>query len=523
MLVGWSKKIITPDVRDVPMMGYGYEKNIVKGKATELYCRCVWMQANGFDYIYLYLDINYITSNIHSALASKIKERFGIDQEQIQICASHTHSAPGGYGDKLYYEIPTPGFKENIFNTYVENSFKAVVDAHQKISPAKITFGVGEFSEKDGVAINRSMTSYFKNPEAKGDETRENALNLNMEQIHFEKESGRAVINWFGCHTTSIPNFMTKIHYDNKGYACHFMEEYLGPNSLAVFAQALSGDISPNFCWDTKTKQMRGPFKNYDKNAQFNGDLQFLKAKEIFEGDRVELKPSMKSYKKVVCFKNLASKDKSLQLGPASFGTAFMTGTLEGPGAPKIVSILVSILLNILLSFKMIISKLFSPETYKYQKFIAKAHGEKNIFINVSDKEFGGFNIKKGIPLVHFIDIQVKKMNNLLSREMYQKAHSWYEENLTLQLTQLDNILIVALPFELTTMSGRRVIARLKDLGGYSKVIINAYSNSYAGYITTPEEYSNQDYEGGHTVFGKASLPILIEQLELMCQKLKTR
>lgn len=521
MLAGWSKKIITPEAREVPMMGYGHEKNIVKGKATELYCRCVWMQGKGFDYIYLYLDINYITSNLHSALTSKIKERFGIDESQVQICASHTHSAPGGYGDKLYYEIPTPGFKEKIFNTYIDNSFKAIEEAFEDLSPTQMTFGQGEFAQTDKVAFNRSMNSYFKNPESLGSETQENALNLNMEQIHFKKDSGVAVINWFGCHPTSIPNFMTDIHFDNKGYACQFMEEYLGQNSIAIFAHATSGDVTPNFCWDTKTKQMRGPYEDYDKNAQFNGDLQFLKSKEIFEGSTTELLPDLKTIKKTICFRHLESLDKSMQLGPACFGTSFMTGTLEGPGAPKVVAVLVSTLLNILLGIKMTISKFFAPEIYKYQQNIAKAHGAKNIFINVSDKEFGGFSIKNGIPLVHVIDIQIKKLNALLSNEMYQKAYSWYEENLPLQLTKLDNLLVVALPFELSTMSGRRIIAALKRSGEFKQVIINAYSNSYAGYITTPEEYSNQSYEGGHTVFGKSSLPILIEQLELMCVKLQ--
>lgn len=520
MLAGWSKKIITPKDREIPMMGYGYEKNIARGKATELYCRCIWMQVEGFDYIYLYLDINYITTNIHAALVKMIFEKFGVAEHQIHICASHTHSAPGGYGDKLYYEIPTPGFKESVFKTYVENSFSAVEAAKLDLSDAKLTFGVKTFNGDEKVAFNRSMPSYFKNKDATGNETSENALNLNMEQIHFEKDSRVAVINWFGCHPTSVPNFMTNIHFDNKGYACQFMEEYLGEGSLAIFAQAMSGDVTPNFCWDTETKQMRGPTQDYDQNAQFNGNLQFLKAKEVFEAKRLDLKQKMKSVKRTVKFRDLESHDKSQQLGAACFGTAFMTGTLEGPGTPKLVAFLVSILLGVLRFLKMSFSKLFDIDAYKYQQRLSETHGNKNIFINVSDKEFGGFSIKNGIPVIHFIDSQITKLNKLVRKEMYRKPHAWYEDKLPLQLTQLDQLLIVALPFELTTMSGRRIIQALSKAGTFKQVVINAYSNAYAGYVTTPEEYSHQAYEGGHTVFGKATLPILIEQLEVMVKDL---
>ena len=33
-------------------------------------------------------------------------------------------------------------------------------------------------------------------------------------------------------------------------------------------------------------------------------------------------------------------------------------------------------------------------------------------------------------------------------------------------------------------------------------VTVQGYSNAYGHYVTTPEEYSAQNYEGGATVFG---------------------
>ena len=521
MQAGWSKNIITPNIFGTMMMGYANDKNIIKGKATELYCRCVWLKGDSFQLLYLYLDINYITTNLYSALVAKIQNEFDILESEIHICASHTHSAHGNYGDKLYYETPTYGFREEIFKSYVDKSFAAVVEASKKFSEVDVTYGAAEFQETDKVAFNRSLESFYRNPEAKGDETIENALNLQMDQIQLKKEGSSAVINWFGCHTTSIPNFMTNIHFDNKGYACKFMEEYLGKDSVAIFAQATSGDVTPNFCWDSKTGQMRGPFEDYDKNARFNGELQFLKSREIYEGKQSKLDDSILIKKEIYCFRDLKSKDGTKSLAPASFGTSFMGGTLEGPGVSKTIVFVVSWLLNLLRSVRLGVAKIFNPEFYKYQLELMKHQGEKNIFLNVSDRQFAAMDISRGIPLLGHVDAQVSKLNHLLKREMYQKAHSWYEENLPLQLIAMDYLLIVALPFELTTMSGRRVKEALKKTGNFKNIILNTYSNAYAGYITTPEEYENQSYEGGHTVFGKASLPILIETLEDMCSKLK--
>jgi len=67
---------------------------------------------------------------------------------------------------------------------------------------------------------------------------------------------------------------------------------------------------------------------------------------------------------------------------------------------------------------------------------------------------------------------------------------------------------LIAMPAEVTTMAGRRlrntVMAQLGDWAKYA--VIAGYSNGYAGYVTTPEEYRLQQYEGGHTLHGQWTL-----------------
>ncbi|MBW2191479.1 MAG: neutral/alkaline non-lysosomal ceramidase N-terminal domain-containing protein, partial [Deltaproteobacteria bacterium] len=66
-----------------------------------------------------------------------------------------------------------------------------------------------------------------------------------------------------------------------------------------------------------------------------------------------------------------------------------------------------------------------------------------------------------------------------------------------------------------TTMSGRRMRDTVHEILGeeVSHVVIAGYSNDYAGYITTPEEYAVQQYEGGHTLFGPWTLPAFRQEL----------
>jgi neutral ceramidase len=58
-------------------------------------------------------------------------------------------------------------------------------------------------------------------------------------------------------------------------------------------------------------------------------------------------------------------------------------------------------------------------------------------------------------------------------------------------------------------MAGHLIKDRLKPLTtplGIQHLIIQGYTNGYAGYLTTYEEYQYQRYEGGHTPFGKFQL-----------------
>jgi neutral ceramidase len=81
---------------------------------------------------------------------------------------------------------------------------------------------------------------------------------------------------------------------------------------------------------------------------------------------------------------------------------------------------------------------------------------------------------------------------------------------LPVQVLRIGRVAVVGLPFELTVETGRRIevaVARQVGAHGVGGVVVTSVANEYAGYCTTPEEYAEQRYEGGHTLYGPATQP----------------
>ena len=76
--------------------------------------------------------------------------------------------------------------------------------------------------------------------------------------------------------------------------------------------------------------------------------------------------------------------------------------------------------------------------------------------------------------------------------------------------------MIVSVPGEMTEEMGRRVRKSVLDASssaGITTTVISGLANEYADYFTTPEEYDAQHYEGGATVYGRASSVAIQEAL----------
>lgn len=86
----------------------------------------------------------------------------------------------------------------------------------------------------------------------------------------------------------------------------------------------------------------------------------------------------------------------------------------------------------------------------------------------------------------------------------------WLSGRVHAQVLQIGRLAIVGVPGEPTVVAGLRLRRTVeKRLQNADTVVITGYANGYAGYVTTPEEYDEQQYEGGSTLFGRWTLGAL--------------
>src|SRR5699024_9934371 len=144
------------------------------------------------------------------------------------------------------------------------------------------------------------------------------------------------------------------------------------------------------------------------------------------------------------------------------------------------------------------------PQYAYYQRLYA-SQGPKDVLMESERKQVLGFPFAK-IPLPAFTDPLVRELKKQ-ARAGALKKSAMVPSVLPLQIVRLGNITLTCAPGEFTTVAGRRLLNTIAQaLGPESQHIMCTYCNDYMGYVTTFEEYQEQDYEGGHTVYGQWTL-----------------
>ncbi len=403
-----------------------------------------------------------------------------------------------------------------VVESLVEGITSSILEAYQDISEAKIYYQEGSFEDED-VSFNRSMEAYLKNPEVKNKEiSKKDAAPKKVRMFVIEKDNSKAFINWFPVHCTSIGSTNRDIHSDNKGMASKISEEK--NIKLAIFSQECSGDISPNYIKTSKRHRgFRGKFEDDFKSAEHNGKLQADKAFEIISNsEKVEIKGSIYSDLLFIDFAKLKISD-DIKTSSGALGVSFLLGSpSDGRAFHDAIGFAFKIIAGSFNKFYLVKNFFLNKKRFHYKIDKRKSQGKKVMVLETGDKDFISDSKTWVLKTLSFIDPLMAQFG----KQYFDNAmdeNTWLQEILPVQFTKIGQFLILSLPFEPTTISGLRIKRALKPIlekNNISKLIMNPYSNSYAGYITTPEEYDVQTYEGGHTLFGKYTLPCLINELE---------
>jgi neutral ceramidase len=400
------------------------------------------------------------------------------------------------------WNIPTLGFHEDNFNAVVNGIVKAIQMAHTRIQPASILINVGNVASAN---INRSPTAYLGNPaEERAKYSGDTDTTMTLIKVVGANGKEMGTLNWFPVHGTSMSNTNGFISGDNKGYAEFAFERLKNANNslpgqedfVAAFAQSNSGDVSPNtkgaFCDNGDPCELAhstcggwsenchgyGPGKNEFESTQIIGDNQFKTALGLYNAASVPLVGPLGNVFTYVNMENVtvapqfSGTSQPVTTCPAAMGDAFAAGTTDGPGE---------------FNFKQ------------------GTNGSENAYWNWLASHI------LAAPPANVVKCQYPKPILIYTGGLKWPCE-WTQGILPLQMFRIGQLFIAATPVEVTTMSGRRlrasITAALTSAGVANPIVVLASpSNAYSHYVTTPEEYIFQRYEGASTLFGPWTLP----------------
>lgn len=525
MQAGLSRQLIPSRQRQIGMMGYGQPHNQVLEAHSDLYVRSLVLRnAAGQRLIFSNAEICFVTQAIQQEVLRRLQQIWPELQEaELLLSAQHTHSGPGGYSHYAFYNMTIPGFQPAVFEAIVKSFVSSIVAAEAALAPAELAFATAPFEAGMEVAFNRSLPAYNQNPEntpLRSDQTHL-AVDRTMYLLRISSPEGRlrGLVNWFGVHATSLSAHNTGLSSDNKGYAAQWLENHLqqqGQQAVCIFAQGAAGDVSPNFHGSGK-RWPRGKFSDDHESMRYNGRLQAEQALKILNAAAFEtLDETLDSrlhyadLSHLPCAPRFVGGRHDCRSAPAAQGPAFLGGTpVDGPGISAPLQGLVAGFSRWQRQRYLRQLQKNDPARWAQEREDQQMQAPKVLAVESGRRRFLGLSQPDKLPVPAAADPVLGELKRL-SEKGAMREHSWTPQVLPLQIVRIGALALIAFPGEATTTAARRLCQSVQadlEAAGVRRSVFCGYSNAYFGYASTPEEYLLQRYEGGHTVFGRWTLP----------------
>src|SRR5262252_51309 len=417
-LIGSGVYDITGPAAELGMMGYARIDQKTAGIHMRLRARAfvIATPCNGKRVAFVSADLGQVFQVMKQQVVTKLQTTYGpmYTDANVMLSATHTHSGPGGTSHYALYNLTILGFDQQNLDAVVDGIYQAIVRAHNNLDAGTITVASGDLTD---ASINRSPEAYRRNPEAERAQYASDTNTL-MTLLRLQKRTGLEIgtLNWFAVHGTSMGNDNHLISGDNKGYASYLFEKAKGTNYsadetfVAAFAQSDEGDVTPNIYGGTN-----GGGANDFESTALCAQKQYNKARALYASATESLVGG-------VDYRHVYVKMDAVQVAPvwtdgvaphttctAAIGISMLAGAEDGPGFGREGFTCKDV------------HNLWKAFTCKDTQ--TACQGEKPIVLEMGS----------------------------------QQPFPWSPEVLPLQLVTLGNLALVATPFEVTTMAGRRL------------------------------------------------------------------
>ncbi|MGI5500553.1 neutral/alkaline ceramidase [Lentzea sp. CA-135723] len=484
-LVGRGISDVTGPAAENGMMGYSKFDQKTSGIHQRLRSRAyvVVDRATNKRVAYVNADLAMIFRAVQEGVLAKLQTKYGntYTRENLLLSATHTHSGPGGQSHNIAYNLSILGLQPQALAAVVDGITESIVEAHEDVKPGSISLGVGELTT---ASVNRSRVAFDRNPDRGAFPA---GIDPQMTVLKFQQGGTNVgAINWFATHNTSITNANTLISPDNKGYASYQWEHddegvrYLDNTAgfVAAFPNTNAGDMSPNL----NLKPGSGPTENEWENARIIGERQNRKAQEIYHGPLAPVSGGVDARMRFVDMSAVQVDGRFTSDGKAGttcsgvVGASTIAGSVEdGPAIPGFEEGMQS-------PWK----KLFEPLQMEVPQWLRDCQFPKASLVPTG---------------------LIGATPNIVP----------------LQLVRIGQLVLAAVPGEVTITAGLRIRKSVAaELGvPLQNVLIQGYANDYSQYVTTPEEYDSQQYEGGSTLFGRNTTPAYQQEFGKLAASMK--
>ncbi|NKY89319.1 neutral/alkaline ceramidase [Nocardia veterana] len=495
-LVGAGIADVTGAVAGQGMMGYSELDQVATGLLMRTWARAyiVVDRATGERVAFVNADIACLFQSVHLAVMQRLAQRFGslYTERNVNLNATHNHNSCGGTAREYAYSLAAYGFRNNSHQAEVDGIVAALVAAHENLAPGTLSLGHGELHD---ASANRSRIAFDRNPPEDRSEF-PNAIDPQVTVLRL-RQGNRDIgaITWFATHGTSLTDANTLISADNKGYASYRWEhDEMGvrrdagaPGFVAAFAQTNAGDMTPNL--GLTPWHPSGPTEDNRLNCALIGERQYRAGRAAFDAAR-----PMRSG-------GVDAALRYLNMGDLAIDGAYTPDGKPARTAPAMMGAAAA--------------ATSSEDNWKTQLSFLQ-EGDANPVVAA----LGGLDG----PVEQWMrDVQAPKL--IVAPLGVLPPRPWVPLTVPIQILRIGDLVLASGPAEYTVVSGlriRRVVAQALSVP-LENVLLQGYSNGYCGYVTTPEEYEVQQYEGGETLYGRWTLPAYVQEFDRLARAVAAR
>jgi neutral ceramidase len=484
----------------MPMGGYSVLANRGQGFRTRIKARVVYLNdGKGHSIALVQTDLPAGSLLLHHKVAAAVSEETRLRPGDIAIMASHSHSAPANFFENDFYnKHMTSGkwLELGFLEFATQRIAQGIRESYMNRRPVRIATG-----RKDiyGYNRNRSLDSFVLN---------ENAGNIKLD----DPEAVFKAVNPALC--------MVRIDIQDNGGHYKPLAAF---SSFSVHATALTPPVEVY-----NADLFAYAQKDLEWTIKRKYDTPWAVVHAMTAGTQGDMAPALPDL-----------GNNIFGYFPVNWKEARKLG--QGIGREAI---------NLFEALGDKLTDDISLDSSVRELNIREHNVVENIELCkdavVGNPLVGGAN-ERGVPWVAAIPFL--KGGNVMSRRWFfkdgcqgNKRHLFFSflqpllepkdsfpNTVMFQLIRVNDTVILPVPFEVTAESGHRMAARVKrefvEAGDDSikHVWVAGNANGYFGYTTTPEEYSRQNYEGGHTLYGRHSTPYLTAQLGLLARDFKAK